>query len=50
MHGKVQGLWISAQFILFLDGNKRVAHAVMAVFLMLSGFEIIATVEKREPL
>ncbi len=29
----------------FIDGNKRVAHAAMEAFVMLNGFEIIATVD-----
>jgi len=34
----------------FVDGNKRVAHAAMEVFLILNGHEIIATVEDQEQL
>ena len=32
----------------FVDGNKRVGHAAMDVFLMLNGFEIHATVTEQE--
>lgn len=32
----------------FIDGNKRVAHAAMEVFLVLNGFEISATVDEQE--
>lgn len=34
----------------FVDGNKRVAHAVMEVFLLLNGHEIVATVDEQERL
>ncbi len=34
----------------FVDGNKRIAHAAMAVFLDLNGFEIDATVDEQEEL
>lgn len=34
----------------FVDGNKRIAHAAMAVFLDLNGFEIVATVDEQERL
>ena len=34
----------------FLDGNKRVAHAAMEVFLMLNGSEIVAPVDEQERL
>jgi death-on-curing protein len=34
----------------FVDGNKRTAHAAMAVFLLLNGWEIEATVEEQEQL
>ncbi len=30
----------------FMDGNKRVGHAAMEVFLMLNGFEISAGVDE----
>ena len=32
----------------FVDGNKRVGHAAMEVFLVLNGFEIAATVDEQE--
>lgn len=32
----------------FIDGNKRVAHAAMEVFLLLNGHEIDATVGEQE--
>jgi death-on-curing protein len=32
----------------FVDGNKRVGHAAMEVFLMLNGFEIVAPVDDQE--
>ena len=32
----------------FIDGNKRVAHAAMEVFLVLNGLEINASVEDQE--
>lgn len=34
----------------FVDGNKRVAHAAMEVFLVLNGHEITATVDEQERL
>jgi death-on-curing protein len=34
----------------FVDGNKRVAHAAMATFLLLNGTEIGATVDEQEHL
>ena len=34
----------------FIDGNKRIAHAAMAVFLDLNGSAIEATVEEQERL
>lgn len=34
----------------FLDGNKRVAHAAMEVFLVLNGFEIVADADEQERL
>jgi death-on-curing protein len=34
----------------FVDGNKRVAHAAMEVFLFLNGYEINATVDEQEEL
>lgn len=32
----------------FVDGNKRIAHAAMEVFLVLNGVEISATVDEQE--
>lgn len=32
----------------FIDGNKRVAHAAMEVFLVLNGLEITASVDEQE--
>ena len=32
----------------FVDGNKRVGHAAMEVFLMLNGFEIVSSVDEQE--
>lgn len=32
----------------FLDGNKRIGHAAMEVFLICNGFEIQATVDDQE--
>ena len=32
----------------FIDGNKRVGHAAMEVFLVLNGFEIDATIDEQE--
>ena len=32
----------------FVDGNKRVGHAAMEVFLILNGYEIAATVQEQE--
>lgn len=34
----------------FVDGNKRVAHAAMATFLLLSNADIAATVDEQEQL
>jgi death on curing protein len=34
----------------FVDGNKRVAHAAMATFLLLNGAEIGTTVDEQEHL
>jgi death-on-curing protein len=34
----------------FVDGNKRVAHAAIEVFLNLNGLEIVATVDEQERL
>jgi death-on-curing protein len=32
----------------FVDGNKRIGHAAMEIFLILNGFEISADVEEQE--
>jgi len=32
----------------FLDGNKRIGHAVMDTFLVLNGYEIQATADEQE--
>jgi len=32
----------------FVDGNKRIGHAAIETFLVVNGFEIIATVEEQE--
>ncbi|MBR8838502.1 MAG: type II toxin-antitoxin system death-on-curing family toxin [Stigonema ocellatum SAG 48.90 = DSM 106950] len=32
----------------FIDGNKRIGHATMEVFLVLNGFEIDAAVDTQE--
>jgi death-on-curing protein len=32
----------------FIDGNKRIGHAAMEVFLMLNGFEMIESVDEQE--
>jgi death on curing protein len=32
----------------FVDGNKRVGHAAAETFLMLNGFELVATVDESE--
>jgi death on curing protein len=34
----------------FLDGNKRLAHAAMEVFVMLNGYELRAAVDEQEQL
>lgn len=34
----------------FVDGNKRVGHAAMEVFLLLNGYEIDASVDAQERL
>jgi death-on-curing protein len=33
---------------IFVDGNKRIGHAAMETFLVLNGFEILATVDEQE--
>jgi len=32
----------------FIDGNKRIGHAAMEVFLIMNGFEIKASVDEQE--
>jgi len=32
----------------FVDGNKRIAHASMEVFLLLNGYELMAGVDEQE--
>ena len=32
----------------FIDGNKRIGHAALEVFLLLNGFEIAAEVDEQE--
>ena len=32
----------------FVDGNKRVGHAAMETFLILNGYEILASVDEQE--
>ncbi len=32
----------------FVDGNKRIGHAAMEVFLILNGFEVAASVDEQE--
>ena len=32
----------------FVDGNKRAGHATMEVFLVLNGYEILASVDEQE--
>ncbi len=34
----------------FVDGNKRVAHAAMEVFLLLNGLELLGTIDEQERL
>jgi death-on-curing protein len=34
----------------FLDGNKRVGHAAMAIFLMLNGIDIVGSTDEQERL
>jgi len=34
----------------FVDGNKRVGHAAMEVFLLLNGYEIGASTDQQERL
>jgi death-on-curing protein len=32
----------------FVDGNKRIGHAVMETFLILNGYEILASADEQE--
>ena len=32
----------------FLDGNKRIGHAAMELFLVINGFELMADVDEAE--
>ena len=32
----------------FIDGNKRIGHAAMEVFLVINGFEIDASIDEQE--
>ena len=32
----------------FIDGNKRIGHAPMEVFLVINGFEIDASIDEQE--
>jgi death-on-curing protein len=51
LHAKAAALGFSlAMNHAFVDGNKRVAHAAMDVFLILNGFEIGASVDQQEQL
>lgn len=34
----------------FVDGNKRVGHAAMEIFLILNGYEIKASIDEQEQL
>ncbi|EFO80310.1 hypothetical protein OSCT_1827 [Oscillochloris trichoides DG-6] len=34
----------------FVDGNKRIGHAAMELFLILNGWEIVASVDAQEDL
>jgi death-on-curing protein len=34
----------------FVDGNKRIAHAAMEVFLVLNGYELHASIDEQEAL
>ena len=51
LHAKAAALGFSlAMNHAFVDGNKRVAHAAMAVFLILNAYEIVASVDEQERL
>ncbi|WP_165230573.1 type II toxin-antitoxin system death-on-curing family toxin [Aquisphaera insulae] len=32
----------------FVDGNKRIGHAAMETFLVMNGFEIVASIDEQE--
>jgi death-on-curing protein len=32
----------------FVDGNKRIGHAAMELFLLYNGYEIVASVDEQE--
>jgi death on curing protein len=34
----------------FLDGNKRIGHAAMETYLVLNGYELVASVDEQEAL
>jgi len=51
LHAKAAALGFSlAMNHVFVDGNKRVSHAAMEVFLILNGYEIVALVDEQERL
>jgi death-on-curing protein len=51
LHAKAAALGVSLVLNhAFVDGNKRVAHAAMEVFLTLNGYEIVAALDDQERL
>lgn len=50
LHAKAALAFSLAMNHAFLDGNKRIAHAAMEVFLMLNGYETVALVDEQEEL
>lgn len=57
MHSSCRTAWPSPSAALgyslirnhgFVDGNKRIAHAAIEVFLVMNGMEIRATVDEQE--
>lgn len=55
LHPKVIGKCAALGYSLalnhpFVDGNKRVAHAAMEVFLLLNGHELVGSVDEHERL
>ena len=51
LHAKAAALGFSlAMNHAFADGNKRIAHAAMEVFLTLNGYEIVAPIDEQERL